>query len=40
MRVNGGAMTIEWTEAGVLMTGPATLVQSGVLSPEFLDAAR
>ena len=39
MRVNGGAMTIDWTNAGVLMTGPATLVQSGVLLPELLDAA-
>lgn len=38
--VNGGSMTVEWTDDGVLMTGPATLVQSGVLAPEFLAAAR
>lgn len=37
--LNGGALTVEWAEAGVLMTGPATLVGTGALAPEFLAAA-
>lgn len=39
--LDGGEIDIEWPEGGgVMMTGPAASVFSGVLSPEFLEAAR
>jgi diaminopimelate epimerase len=36
--LDGGALHIDWRDDGVWMTGPATLVFSGELSPEFLSA--
>ena len=35
--LDGGTMHIDWRDDGVWMTGPATLVFSGELSPEFLS---
>jgi diaminopimelate epimerase len=35
--LDGGTLHIDWREDGVWMTGPATLVFSGELSPEFLS---
>ena len=37
VRLDGGNLTIDWREDGVWMTGPTSLVFSGVLSQEFLD---
>ncbi len=34
--LDGGTLHIDWRDDGVWMTGPATLVFSGELSPEFL----
>ena len=39
LEMNGGALVCEWTDAGVLMTGPTMMVGEGVLAPEFLAAA-
>ncbi|MEL7464726.1 MAG: diaminopimelate epimerase [Pseudomonadota bacterium] len=39
LAMNGGDLVCEWTEDGVLMTGPTTLVGSATLSPEFLAGA-
>lgn len=39
LEMNGGALICEWTDAGVLMTGPTMMVGEGVLAPEFLAAA-
>lgn len=39
IEMNGGSLSLDWREEGVFMTGPATLVHHGVLSPEFLHAA-
>ncbi|MBL4751438.1 MAG: diaminopimelate epimerase [Amylibacter sp.] len=35
--LDGGTLHIDWRSDGVWMTGPATLVFSGELSPEFLS---
>jgi diaminopimelate epimerase len=35
--LDGGTLHIDWRGDGVWMTGPATLVFSGELSPEFLS---
>jgi diaminopimelate epimerase len=35
--LDGGTLHIDWRDDGVWMTGPAALVFSGELSPEFLD---
>ncbi|MEO1611551.1 MAG: diaminopimelate epimerase [Pseudomonadota bacterium] len=40
LAMNGGDLVCEWTDEGVLMTGPTTLVGSGRLSNEFISAAR
>jgi len=36
--LDGGTLHIDWCDDGVWMTGPAALVFSGELSPEFLSA--
>lgn len=38
--LDGGTLWIDWRDSGVWMTGAATHVFDGVLTPEFLDAAR
>ncbi|MCP5074272.1 MAG: diaminopimelate epimerase [Rhodobacteraceae bacterium] len=40
LRLDGGNLEIDWRDNGVWMTGTATLVYSGVLAPEFLDAVK
>jgi diaminopimelate epimerase len=40
IHLDGGPLEIDWRDDGVWMTGPATLVFSGVLSPEFLSAIK
>lgn len=39
VRLDGGDLLIDWREDGVWMTGPATLVFEGRLSPEQMAAA-
>ena len=38
VRVDGGALEIDWRDDGVWMTGPTTHVFDGVLTPAFLAA--
>ncbi len=38
VKLDGGDLGIDWREDGVWMTGPATLVFEGWLSPEMLDS--
>lgn len=38
VRLDGGALGIDWRADGVWMTGPAALVFEGRLSPQFLQA--
>lgn len=40
LHMNGGPLVCDWTDAGVLMTGPTMLVGEGRLSSEFIEAAR
>ena len=40
LHMNGGPLVCDWTDQGVLMTGPTMLVGEGRLSPEFIEAAR
>jgi diaminopimelate epimerase len=39
VRLDGGALDIDWRDDGVWMTGPAVLVYEGRLSPDFLAMA-
>ena len=38
--LDGGKLSIEWSEDGVWMTGPTTIVFKGTLSAEFLKAVQ
>jgi len=38
VRLDGGALDIDWREDGVWMTGPTALVFEGRLAPEFVEA--
>ncbi len=40
VRLDGGALEVDWTEAGVLMAGPTAHVFDGVLTDEFLASIR
>ncbi len=39
IHLNGGALTVDWRDDGVYMTGPTTLVHEGTFSADFLAAA-
>ena len=38
--LDGGKLSIKWSEDGVWMTGPTTIVFKGTLSAEFLKAVQ
>jgi diaminopimelate epimerase len=40
VHLDGGVLDVDWRDDGVWMTGPVAEVFEGVLSPEFLEAAR
>ena len=40
IHLDGGKLSIEWSEDGVWMTGPTTIVFKGTLSAEFLKAVQ
>ncbi|WP_233252479.1 diaminopimelate epimerase [Maritimibacter sp. 55A14] len=40
IELDGGLLEIDWRDDGVWMTGPSAHVFDGVLTPDFLEAAR
>ena len=40
VELDGGMLSVEWTDKGVWVTGPTAKVFCGVLTPEFLELAR